>query len=86
MELKKCKNCGAFITSDADLCTTCANSLRYNQTILKGYFEEGISCDSIQSVSSATGVSPSLVQNYMIENNYIDVPINATDDYHNLPY
>lgn len=87
MELKKCKNCGAFIASNSNLCTTCSNTLSYSKTILKGYFDEGISCDSIKTVSSATGVSPSIVQNYMIENNYIDVPTNATDDYYtNLPY
>ena len=63
MELKKCKNCGAFIASNSNLCTTCSNTLSYNKTILKGYFDDGISCDSIKTVSSATGVSPSRCSN-----------------------
>lgn len=87
MELKRCKNCGAFIASDANLCTTCANTLNYNKTILKGYFDEGISCDSVKTVSSATGISPAVVEKYIQENDYIDVPTNDTDEYYtNIPY
>lgn len=87
MEIKKCSNCGAFTTSPDSLCNVCTNTLNYNKTVLKGYFDETADFGSIETVSSVTGVSPSIVQNYMIENNYIDAPTNATDDYYtNLPY
>ncbi len=87
MELKKCKNCGAFIASDFNLCTACAKALSYNKTIVKGYFEDGVSCDSIKNIASSTGVSPTIIQNYVTENHFDDIPTNATDAYyHGLPY
>ena len=87
MELKKCKNCGAFISSEAEFCSSCANNLSYNQTILKGYFDGGaISADSISSISSSTGVSPSIVQNYMLDNNYIDANGLEATSFASLPY
>ena len=87
MELRKCKNCGAFINSEADFCTTCANTLSYNNTILKGYFEGvNASFDSISAVSSHTGVSPSIVENYMVNNNMVDSSTLEKTSFANLPY
>ena len=87
MEIKKCSNCGAFTTAEDALCSVCATQLSFSNTVLKNYFDENANFDSIQSISSTTGLSPSIVQNYMIQNNYIDAPTNATDDYYtNLPY
>ncbi len=87
MELKKCKNCGVFINSNADYCTTCANTLYYNNTILKGYFDSTREfSDSISTISSHTGVSPSIVENYMVENNMIDSSTLEKTSFANLPY
>ena len=87
MEIKKCTNCGAFTTAESSLCDICAKKLKYNTTLLNSYFEGNINFDSIQAISSTTGVSPSVVQNYMIENHYLENPTNATDAYFgNLPY
>ncbi len=73
MELKKCKNCGAFINSSEDFCSACSNILAYNKTILKGYFDSSAgTVDSIPNISSQTGVSPKIVENYMLENNIIN--------------
>ena len=87
MELKKCKNCGAFINSDSDFCNTCATALSYNRTILKGYFEDNsASFNSISAISSQTGVSPAIVQDYMIEKNYIDGAGLEKTSFASLPY
>ena len=87
MELKKCKNCGAFINSESEFCSSCANNLSYNLTILKNYFEdENNSFDSITAVSGRTGVSPTIVQNFMIENNYIDSTEIEKTSFANIPY
>ena len=86
MELKKCKNCGAFISSEAEFCSSCANNLSYNQTILKGYFDNGIGSDSIATVAKTTGVSPSIVQKYMLDNNYIDANGLEATSFASLPY
>ena len=72
MEIKKCINCGSFITSNASLCTTCANKITYENTLLKNFFDENASFDSISSISVATGVSPNSIQKFMIENHYMD--------------
>lgn len=89
MELKKCINCGEFISSNSNLCSSCANKLNYGKTVLKNYFEESAysNCSSIKQISSVTGLSPAIIQNYMIENNYIEAPTSETDEYYtNMPY
>lgn len=87
MDIKRCSNCGSFTTAESGLCDVCANKLKFSNTVLKNYFEENISFGSIGSIASATGISPSVVQNYMIENNYLDTPTSATDEYYKgLPY
>ncbi len=72
MEIKKCINCGSFISSEATLCASCANKITYENTVLKNYFDENSSFDSIPSISAVTGISPSSIQRYMLNNNYID--------------
>jgi hypothetical protein len=88
MELRKCKNCGAFINSESDFCTACANTLNYNKSILKNYFEDNGSTNfgSISSVSSNTGVSPNIVQTYMTENEYINSADLESTSFASLPY
>ncbi len=78
MELRKCVNCGCFITTEESLCTTCANKKTYENTVLKTYFDENSSFDSISSISATTGVSPNVIQSYMKENNFTDADISAT--------
>lgn len=85
MEIKKCTNCGEFIMSENNICSSCSNKLNYGKTVLKSYFEDAYSYNSIGSISSSTGVAPSIIQNYLSENN-IDIPTNDTDYYNSLPY
>ena len=79
MEIKKCINCGSFISTESTLCTKCANKITYENTVLKNYFDENSSFDSIPSISASTGISPATIQSYMLTNNYIDTetPING---------
>lgn len=70
MEIKKCASCGSFISSGATICTTCANKASFNNTLLKNYFDENVSFDSVSSVSATTGVSFDTVQKYIQDNNY----------------
>lgn len=87
MELKKCKNCGAFINSDTEFCSSCANTLSFSNTVLKGFFEaRQDNFDSVTKVSSQTGVSPSIVENYMLENNMIDSESLEKTSFASLPY
>lgn len=86
MELKKCKNCGAFINSEDDFCSSCANTLSFNTTVLNDYFGGPANFDSIPNIASQTGVSPSIVENYMIKNNIIDSSSLEKTSFANLPY
>ena len=86
MELKKCKNCGAFINSEGDFCSSCANTLSFNTTVLNDYFGGAANFDSITNIASQTGVSPSIVENYMIKNNIIDSASLEKTSFANLPY
>ena len=78
MKIKKCANCGSFITSETTLCGSCANKANYDMTLLKNYFDETVSFDSISAVSAATGVSPKSIQQYMQDNDYMNSEINPT--------
>lgn len=87
MNIKRCTNCGSFTTSDNSICDVCVNKLKYNTTVLNSYFEGNASFESIKSISSETGISPSIIQKYMIDNHYIDEPSNTTTDFYtNMPY
>ena len=77
MEIKKCLKCGAFIQSEGDICTSCLKETAYANTVLKSYFEENFSFDSIPAISAVTGVAPSVIQNYMKENNFIDYDVDG---------
>lgn len=78
MEIKKCANCGSFITTDATVCDSCLNKSSYDMTLLKNYFDETSSFDSISAISATTGVSPKAIQKYMLDNNYTNSEINQS--------
>ena len=86
MEVRKCRKCGAFIMSENDLCASCAKELAYANTVLKNYFDENVSFDSIPSISAITGVAPEMIQNYMEENHYIDSEMNSLTSFNHIQY
>lgn len=86
MEIKKCSKCGAFIMSEGNLCESCSKENAYAGTILKNYFDENLSFDSIPSISVATGIAPNVIQSYMKTNNYIDSDISFSDSFSNIQY
>ena len=85
MEMKKCAKCGAFVETTGDLCTSCINQIAYENTVLKNYFEENLSFDSIPSISAITGIAPNTIQNYM-KTNYINSDIDITSSFNNIQY
>lgn len=86
MEIKKCIKCGAFIESDSDICTSCAKEVAYQNTVLKNYFDENVTFESIPSISAVTGIAPNVIQDYMKENNYIDHDIDFSVGFNNILY
>lgn len=88
MEVKKCVNCGVFITTDDNLCTSCANKVSYDKTLLKNYLNENTGYNSIVVFSEATGIDPHTIQNYLNENSEIGISINNdnSDLFNHIPY
>ena len=86
MEIKKCTKCGAFIMSDGNVCASCMKETAYENTVLKNYFDENASFDSIPSISAVTGIAPEVIQNYMKVNNYMGFDIDDDGLYHNIRY
>lgn len=86
MEIKKCTKCGAFIMTNNDLCESCAKENAYENTVLKNYFDENLTFDSIPSISAITGIAPNTIQNYMKTNNYIDSDLNTTTSFNSIQY
>ena len=87
MEIKRCTKCGAFIMSDGnDICESCAKETAYQNTVLKSYFDENTSFDSISAISAVTGIAPNVIQNYMKVNNFIDYDMDVNSSFNNIQY
>ena len=86
MEIKKCIKCGAFIMSEGDTCTSCLKETAYENTVLRNYFDENLSFESVSAISAVTGIAPTTIQNYMKANNYIDSDIEMTNSFNNIQY
>lgn len=84
MEIKKCSNCGAFITTQTNFCDACLNKMNYDMTLLKNYFDETPSFDSISTVSATTGISPKSIEQYMQMNHY--EPGTNTTSFNSIEY
>ena len=86
MEIKKCTKCGAFIMTSNNICESCSKTIAYENTVLKSYFDENLTFDSIPSISAITGIAPNTIQNYMKANNYIDSDLNTTSSFNSIQY
>ncbi len=78
MKINKCSKCGSFITTDSTICESCLSKQDYDMTLLKNYFDENSSFDSISAISATTGVAPSIIEKYINENNYSDTATSPT--------
>jgi uncharacterized OB-fold protein len=87
MEIKKCARCGSFFTSANDVCNSCLNKDSFEKTLLKNYFDENVSFSSVHAVSEETGISPKIIENYLLENN-LDNPVTVDNTifYNQIPY
>jgi predicted amidophosphoribosyltransferase len=86
MEIKKCARCGAFFSSISNVCSSCQNKESYDRTVLKNYFDENLSFDSVHAVSEETGISPTTIENYLLENNFNNPNNDNNSFYNQIPY
>jgi len=70
MEFKKCVRCGCFFTSVDNVCCNCESKDRFDIAKLNNILEDNENFDSIEELSSFSGVSLNNL-NRFISNNKI---------------
>jgi hypothetical protein len=57
MEFKKCVRCGCFFISNNDVCCNCEAKDKLDIARLNTFIEEEETVDSIETLSTSTGIS-----------------------------
>jgi len=81
MELNKCSRCGAFHTSENDVCQKCAGKDNLELSTFQSYIEEN-GFSSVDTIATQTGIAQKNVNRFM---NYkgIVIPEEQEDNYAN---
>lgn len=64
MELNKCSRCGAFHTSESDVCPKCLDKDNFELSTFKSYIEEN-GFSSIDTIATQTGIAQKNVNRFM---------------------
>ena len=64
MELNKCSRCGAFHTSESDVCPKCSDKDNLELSTFKSYIEEN-GFSSIDAIATHTGIAQKNVNRFM---------------------
>ena len=76
MELKKCKRCGCFFTSENEICSKCAPKDRCEISTLKNYIvENGNDIPSIENIVAQTGFSEKNISRYLSSSDFGNINI-----------
>lgn len=65
MELKRCYRCGKFFSSANDICHTCVRKDSYELARVVSYLQGNPNADSLDVVSTHTGISSKNIQRYI---------------------
>lgn len=79
MNFKKCERCGCFFTSANDVCPKCTPKDIFEMEQLKNYLNGNIQVDSINDISTNTGISVKNINRYLNSTNFANI-INGTND------
>ena len=69
MEFKKCSRCGNFYVSEGFVCPKCSPKDNFEFSTFKSYIAENGLGDSIDTISSKTGISVKNLNRFMEYNN-----------------
>lgn len=69
MEFKKCSRCGNFYVSDGIVCPKCTPKDDFEFSTFKSYIAENGSNQSVDAISSATGISVKNLNRFLEYNN-----------------
>ena len=72
MELNKCSRCGAFHTSESDICPKCVEKDRIDLSKFNSYIEEN-GFSSIDTIATQTGIAQKNI-NRFISYQGIEIP------------
>ena len=69
MEAVICSRCGAFYTSDSSVCPNCMPKDTCEQITLKNYLNENSMPDSLETLSTNTGISTKNLNRFLNDKN-----------------
>ena len=73
MEFKKCVRCGCFFTSSNNICCNCESKDRYDIAKINNIIEENDTFNSIEELSSLTGVNLNNLNRFISNNKIIGI-------------
>lgn len=65
MNFNKCERCGCFFITDSAVCPKCEPKDTFEMKVLKDYLSNNASLDSIDNISSDTGISIKNLNRFM---------------------
>ena len=69
MDFRKCSRCGNFYLSNSNVCPKCSTKENFEFSTFKSYIAENGLGDSIDTISSKTGISVKNLNRFMEYNN-----------------
>ena len=81
MELNKCGRCGAFHTSESDVCPKCLGKDCLELSTFKSYIEEN-GFSSIDTIATQTGIAQKNVNRFMGYQG-IEIPVEPKENFEN---
>lgn len=79
MELNKCKRCGAFFVSNNCICPNCEPKDNAEIAKLKDFLSENDCPNSLDSLSSCTGISVKNLNRFLNNENFNSISFNLVD-------
>ena len=71
MELNTCSRCGAFYTTNSNVCPNCETQERLELSRLKDFLSENnIPTTSIEQIACCTGISEKNVSRFLSQNEF----------------
>lgn len=65
MNFNRCERCGCFFVTNSDVCPKCETKDTFEMKVLKNYLSNNSSLDSIDDISSNTGISKKNLNRFM---------------------
>lgn len=65
MNFNKCERCGCFFVTDSKVCPKCEPKDNFEMKVLKDYLSNNVELNSIDTISTDTGISQKSLDRFM---------------------